>query len=201
MAASIFDVNTQLTFYGAYHSNRINVIIHIICVPLILWSAQVMLCDAPTPEFLPKIHYDFNEYLAFDLNIPAIFSAAYIAYYFMLEPFAALLYVPQLTISLLTATALSARPDHITIGAAVHGVSWIAQFIGHGFAEKRAPALLDNLLGAVVLAPFFVHLEILFALGYRPEMHKRIKNDIGKEITRIKKIEGDKRRAAAAKTQ
>lgn len=28
---------TQLTFYGAYHSNRINVLIHIICVPILLW--------------------------------------------------------------------------------------------------------------------------------------------------------------------
>jgi Protein of unknown function (DUF962) len=28
---------SQLTFYGAYHSNRINVLIHIICVPILLW--------------------------------------------------------------------------------------------------------------------------------------------------------------------
>lgn len=27
----------QLTFYGAYHNNPINVAIHIVCVPLILW--------------------------------------------------------------------------------------------------------------------------------------------------------------------
>lgn len=39
---------------------------------------------------------------------------------------------------------------------------------------------------------------MLFYLGYRPDMHKRLNNDIGKEIARIKKIEGDKKRAAAA---
>jgi uncharacterized membrane protein YGL010W len=50
---------------------------------------------------------------------------------------------------------------------------------------------------AVVLAPFFVHLEVLFGLGYRPAMHKRINNEIGKEITRIRKAEGDKKRAEA----
>jgi uncharacterized membrane protein YGL010W len=49
---------------------------------------------------------------------------------------------------------------------------------------------------AVVLAPFFVHLEILFELGYRPAMHKRINNEIGKEIAKIKKAQGDKKRAA-----
>jgi 2-hydroxy fatty acid dioxygenase len=48
----------------------------------------------------------------------------------------------------------------------------------------------------VVLAPFFVHLEILFELGYRPAMHKRINNEIGKEIAKIKKAKGDEKRAA-----
>jgi len=76
----------------------------------------------------------------------------------------------------------------------LHVGSWIAQFLGHGLAEKRAPALLDNLLGAVVLAPFFVHLEILFGLGYRPEFHRQIKNEIGKEIVRIRKAQGDEKR-------
>lgn len=27
----------QLVFYGAYHSNKTNVLIHIVCVPLIVW--------------------------------------------------------------------------------------------------------------------------------------------------------------------
>jgi 2-hydroxy fatty acid dioxygenase len=38
------------------------------------------------------------------------------------------------------------RQNHVAIAAAVHAFSWIAQFIGHGFAEGRAPALLDNVL-------------------------------------------------------
>lgn len=116
-------------------------------------------------------------------------------------------------LSLLTANAFAQRPDYLTIAVTTQAVCWIAQFIGHGVAEKRAPALLDNIAGgesfylyvssfmtgstALVLAPFFVHLEILFALGYRPEMYKQLTNDVGKEIARIRKIEGDKRRAKA----
>ena len=46
-------------------------------------------------------------------------------------------------------------------------------------------------------APFFVHLEVLFMLGYRPELHKQLTNDVGKELARIRKIEGDKKRAKA----
>lgn len=127
-----------------------------------------------------------------------------------------LLYAPQMIIIILTATAFGQNPSHTPAIIAIHVLCWIAQFVGHGLAEKRAPALLDNLLGgktipdspsavidvlpfaplAVVLAPFFVHLEILFGLGYRPAMHKRINNAIGKEITRIRKEEGDRRRKA-----
>jgi uncharacterized membrane protein YGL010W len=51
---------------------------------------------------------------------------------------------------LLTATAFSQRPDAMAKASLLHGTSWIAQFLGHGLAEKRAPALLDNLLGGTL---------------------------------------------------
>ena len=57
----------------------------------------------------------------------------------------------------------------------IHIFSWIIQFIGHGVFEGRAPALLDNLVQAVFLAPFFVWLEFLFMCGYRPELRQRLK--------------------------
>lgn len=36
---SVFDIRKQFTFYGAYHTNAVNVAIHIVCVPLIIWFA------------------------------------------------------------------------------------------------------------------------------------------------------------------
>lgn len=68
----------------------------------------------------------------------------------------------------------------------LHVFSWVAQFIGHGFFEGRAPALLDNLLQAIFLAPFFVWLEILFFFGYRPELKKRLDKAVEQEIFRFK---------------
>lgn len=58
-------------------------------VPLILWTAQVLLKDVPLPSFIPHIQHVFNQYLIFDLNFPTITMAAYLAYYFILEPVAA----------------------------------------------------------------------------------------------------------------
>ncbi|TFK43241.1 hypothetical protein BDQ12DRAFT_674636 [Crucibulum laeve] len=192
--SDLFNVDKQLTFYGAYHSNRINILVHVICVPILLWTFQVLAAQIPVPSFIPAIDHKFSDYLIFDLNISAIHAALYLAYYFILEPTAALLYTPQLVLSLLTATAFSHTSAHVQQAALLHAASWVAQFLGHGLAEKRAPALLDNLVGAVVLAPFFVHLEVLFYLGYKPQMHKRLNNEIGKEITKIRKADGDKRR-------
>jgi uncharacterized membrane protein YGL010W len=52
-----------------------------------------------------------------------------------------------MVLMLLTALAYSHTPDHLNVAYAVFGFSWVAQFLGHGVAEKRAPALIDNLIG------------------------------------------------------
>ncbi|KAL4075750.1 hypothetical protein V8B97DRAFT_1926522 [Scleroderma yunnanense] len=193
--SSLFDVRKQLAFYGAYHSNPVNVWIHIFGVPAIVWSAFVLGTQLPRPLFLPSVQYVLNEYMVFETNAPALTSALYMVYYAILDPVAALLYAPQMALTLLTATAFSYRPNAIRDALIVQAISWIAQFIGHGFAEGRAPALLDNIVGAFVLAPFFVHLEILFMLGYRPQLHKQLKNDVGVEIARIRREAAEKQRA------
>lgn len=64
----------------------------------------------------------------------------------------------------------------------IHVTSWIAQFVGHGAFEGRAPALLDNLVQAFFLAPFFVWMEILFFFGYRPGLKGRLDKAVAVEI-------------------
>lgn len=71
------------------------------------------------------------------------------------------------------------------IAIAVHVVSWVLQFIGHGMFEGRAPALLDNLFQAIFLAPLFVWLELLFMVGYRPELKKRVDKAVEAEIAKF----------------
>lgn len=43
-----------------------------------------------------------------------------------------------------------------------------------------------------MLAPFFVHLEILFKFGYNPPLQKSVHQGITEEIARIKAVEGKK---------
>ncbi|TDL29158.1 DUF962-domain-containing protein [Rickenella mellea] len=191
---SIFDVEKQLVFYGAYHSNKTNVFIHKIFVPLIVWSFQVMISSLPTPAFFPAYTVNYGEYLSFQFNWAAVMGIVYLAYYYTLVPSAAFLYTPQMTLSVLNATAFARSTEHVQLAAGLHAVAWVAQFLGHGLAEKRAPALLDNLLGAVVLAPFFVHLEMLFDMGFYPTLHKRVQNGVGKELVRLRTADAQKKR-------
>lgn len=89
----------------------------------------------------------------------------------------------------------TAYADHLTSvygatanywAAGINVASWIAQFIGHGMFERRAPALLDNLVQALFLAPFFVWFEILFSLGYRPDLKGRLDKSVEEEIQKFR---------------
>jgi len=124
----------------------------------------------------------------------------YSTLYILMEPVAGVMLAPLL----LGGTAYS---NHLTstygmkanyIALGIHVFSWIAQFIGHGIFEGRAPALLDNLVQALFLAPFFVWLEILFAFGYRPELKARLDKAVQKEIEKYRKQKGEKEVAGDA---
>ncbi|KZT63001.1 DUF962-domain-containing protein [Calocera cornea HHB12733] len=167
-SGKLTSVKDQLVGYGAYHSHPVNIVIHRIFVPLIVWSFGVLFSQ----NVAPQLSYKFNDWLQFDATLFFIYAAGCLLYYFTMEPFAALLITPQWVLIYLTACAFAHRPHAMAIGAAVNIVSWIFQIIGHRAAEGRSPALLDNLLGAIVLAPFFVHLENLFDLGYRKDLYK-----------------------------
>ncbi|KAJ9117230.1 hypothetical protein QFC20_000375 [Naganishia adeliensis] len=170
----------NLTFYASYHSHPINIAIHMICIPIILWSFLLLLAHIPLGSgAVTKV----GPWLAFQPNVALVYNAAYVAYYFALEPFAAMTYLPhailsQLTVTYLANTPASAHPFGLSgLRIASYGqlFGWLSQFAGHGFAEGRAPALLDNLLQAVVLAPFFSHLESLFLLfNYNPKLQAEI---------------------------
>lgn len=122
------------------------------------------------------------------LNLGTATAVLYSTLYVLMEPVAGALLTPLLIggtayANYLTST-YGATANYWGIG--VHVFSWIAQFIGHGVFEGRAPALLDNLIQAIFLAPFFVWLEVLFALGYRPELKARLDKSVALEVQKVK---------------
>ncbi|KAF5529304.1 DUF962 domain-containing protein [Fusarium napiforme] len=182
------DLEQHLTFYGAYHHNSVNVAIHMVCVPLILLSGFCM--ATYTGTLIPTPSWITPPYL--DLNLGVIGASLYSLLYLLLEPFAGFL----LALFCMGGAALcnylhQQNPDTTFQGAlAIHVVCWIFQFIGHGKYEGRAPALLDNLIQAIFLAPMFVWLEILFKFGYRPELQSRVNKKVQVEIEKFKSKNG-----------
>ncbi|CDH50332.1 duf962 domain protein [Lichtheimia corymbifera JMRC:FSU:9682] len=182
--SDVFNLKKQLIAYGSHHNNKVNVAIHMVFVPTIFWTALVF--GAKTGPLvstagLPKVLKDVGPNLSF------FTVAGYSLYYTILDPVASLLYAPLLYGMCYSATRFEkTNPNAMKIALAGHIVAWIFQFIGHGVAEKRRPKLVDNLVQALVSAPYFVFFEVLFALGYRPSLRKQVEVEVQKDIAEFR---------------
>ncbi|CAK9435468.1 uncharacterized protein LODBEIA_P01950 [Lodderomyces beijingensis] len=192
----LFDLESHLVFYRSYHFNHTNVAIHLVCIPIILLSAITFSIPTVFPSVSANPHF----------NLGTIVAWVYGLYYVALDwkvglPSATLLtsyaYFIRNYYSTLSASTDPTPSGFVKIAVGLHVAGWLAQFYGHGVHEKRAPALLDNLLQALVLAPFFVAFEVAFVLGYRPQLKKDMDNRAGKMVRDFKakeKVEKTKKK-------
>lgn len=152
-------------------------------MPAILVTALYLATNTPTLD-LPS----FLGIPSLPINLGTIGAVLYSFLYILMEPVAGLGITPLIIGSVAYLNHL--RDIHGSVvnhwSIAVHIVSWLAQFIGHGKFEGRAPALVDNLVQALFLAPFFVWFEILFYFGYRPELKARVQKQIQEEVRRFR---------------
>lgn len=148
-------------------------------------------CNSPplfnVPDFLSV------EYLPPNLGTIAAFI--YSIFYILLEPVAGGLIAPLVIGSAACGNYLLGSYGMIVnyYAVGIHIVSWLAQFVGHGKFEGRAPALLDNLVQALLLAPLFVWMEILFFFGYRRELKQRMDKNVEVEIEKFRKEKEQKK--------
>ena len=121
-------------------------------------------------------------------NLGTIAMLAYSILYVLLEPVAGGILFPILLSSTALANWLVSTYGWTAnkYAIATHVACWLAQFVGHGIFEGRAPALLDNLVQAVFLAPLFVWLEVLFFFGYRPELKSRLEQWAHEDVSKYK---------------
>lgn len=150
--------------------------------------------SVPATKALVQLAAALPSWAAPHLNLAAVSALSYLLYYFILDPISATLITPlwfaYYRISWYIAHDVEGG---FRLALICFTVSWILQFYGHGVHEGRAPALLDNLLGAVVLAPLFVFIETLFLFGYRPELQKWLKNETARLIVKFRAENPSKR--------
>ncbi|XVE54773.1 hypothetical protein DITRI_Ditri03aG0108500 [Diplodiscus trichospermus] len=185
----LFDLENHFAFYGAYHSNPINILIHTLFVWPIFFTALLLFCFTPTIYDLSQagiLPSEFNPVLV--LNYGFFISLLHAIFYVILDKKAGSLAAFLCMACWVVASFLAAKLGYSVAWKYVLAVQlfcWTGQFLGHGVFEKRAPALLDNLVQALLMAPFFVLLEVLqsfFRYEPYPGFKASVKAKIDAEI-------------------
>jgi uncharacterized membrane protein YGL010W len=155
----------QLARYAAYHRDRRNVATHCVGIPMIVLAVAIVLSrPAWSIGLLP---------VAISPAWP-IFAGA-TAYYLLLD---VALGITMVLVST-GCVAIGAWAAHgqtavwLGSGMALFVIGWVFQLVGHAAFEHRKPAFFDDLIG-LLIGPIFVLAEMLFGLGWRPELRKAI---------------------------
>lgn len=195
-----FDLKKNLVFYGAYHRDPTNVNIHVTCVPILLATGFFFGSNTPSLPLssLPPKLASLLLKSHLPLNLCTIAGLTYSTSYLLLSPnLAGYTLAPLVLLTSALSNRLhshaSATPGLLRkvnfIAIAVHVVSWVAQFVGHGKYEGRKPALLDNLVQALGLAPLFVWYETLWRWGLMRGLEVEVKKGVDEEVKKIQAAE------------
>ena len=128
-------LHTLLEHYGRDHENATNQAIHLVCVPLILWSIIAMVWTIPVPGtwFQPGAFAGF---------LMAILAAWYFRGSRTLGLGAAASFVGAGALCWFLANAIGMRGLLVT-AIVVFVAAWIGQFIGHKIEGKRPSFFTD----------------------------------------------------------
>ncbi|KAF7838479.1 putative endoplasmic reticulum membrane protein C16E8.02 [Senna tora] len=190
----LFDLEKHFAFYGAYHSNPINILIHTVFVWPIFFTSLVFLYFTPPLFPAPQLGFDYGLVFNYGFLLAAIYALFYVSMDYKAGSLAALLCL----FCWVGASVLAQRLGFSLAWKVVLAAQlfcWTGQFVGHGVFEKRAPALLDNLVQAFLMAPFFVLLEVFQSVfGYEPYpgFHTKVKAKIGAELKEWQEKKGKK---------
>jgi len=164
----------QLSTYKSVHLNPQNIKTHFIGVPMIIWSAFLM---------LGTIRFDWQDY---QISVAMILTVLVLGYYMALHMRLALGLVLFILPVLYTSEQVVHTSHPFIIAISIFVIGWMMQFIGHHY-EKAKPAFMDD-LNQLLIGPFFLMAELYFMMG--------LEKDLAAQITPIAR---EKRRALEAK--
>ena len=127
-------IDTLLARYGDSHRNPVNEWVHIVCVPLIVFSLLGLLWSVHAAVALAA-------------------SVAALAYYAKLSRPFALGMLAMLALMLIALAAMQAIVI-LPLSLVLFVLAWIGQFIGHQIEGKK-PSFLDD-LRFLLIGPLFV---------------------------------------------
>ena len=133
-------LQSWIDWYAQDHRNPVNHAIHVVCIPLIVFSTLGLL------NWIP-LHLTVKANV---LGLGGLGMALLLAFFAWHDVRLALLALP---FALVMAIAAHYVPNlwHLAIFA----TAWIAQFFGHSLWEKNRPSLMSNLMSLFV-APAYL---------------------------------------------
>lgn len=157
----------MMVFYGSHHRSKVNVIVHIIGVPIIVTGVVI-------PLALVKIGVP-----GLSVTLAWLAALALVEFYFSLDRGFALGSVLLFGAVLVVAHGVAERSTSqaLAIAAACFVGGYALQFVAHG-VEGKKPALFDNLLLAQITAPLFIVAEVYKLLGLRRDLFARVDAEI-----------------------
>lgn len=151
----------QLSTYKSVHLNQRNIQTHFIGIPLIIWSAFLLLATVRIP--LGSLGET-----SLAVIVGVLVSAYYVRLHLRLSMGLILFMVPVL----LTTEWAAHIAGATWLALGVFVVGWVFQLIGHKY-EKAKPAFVDD-LNQLLIGPFFLMAEVYFMLGLEKALNAQI---------------------------
>jgi 2-hydroxy fatty acid dioxygenase len=189
------DSVSAMAFYGVYHREPANQLIHFFGVPFILWtllicSSHVVLSSRVVISGLPWIAPHHPSWAL-------LWVILYSAFYLHIDVTGAMLFTPMIYFMYMTAIEWAVNDQRkylqqngtmhwmgtgrlLKYAVLVHILSWYLQIHpGHHIIEGAAPASLANLGGALTSAPLFAFYEGVWFLGFRKQFQQKVLERVG----------------------
>ena len=162
-----------MVFYGHAHRNPINILIHVVGVPVIV-------CAALTPAAWLRL-FDMG---GVSVTGAWVVGAAGLLFYFTLDVAFAAWFTPIMIALVYAADQIAAGSFQSSATFAVAGFfgGYGAQFIGHAI-EGRKPSLFTSVWKSMVTAPLFFVAEIAKVLGLRKDLFTKVDAEIARRDT------------------
>lgn len=149
--------SSSYSFYKKYHKNKINKLIHLFCIPMIVWS---FCCILNLITSYNELKFKGKNILITNMDLGLVICIYYLSFYTFMDSktflpmliYLGLIYLSSYYFNLYVANSL-------IYAVYINIFSWIMQFIGHIFFEKNRPALIDSISQSFLMAPLFSYYE------------------------------------------
>lgn len=157
----------MLVGYAAAHQHPVNIFVHMIGIPTIMFGVLVPLSWAGITVG------------GLEVNLAHLAVLGFFLFYLTLDRLFAVVFLVAAIALAALATRVGGLPLPVSgsIAAAAFFGGYAAQFIGHAI-EKSMPVLVKHPVQANLAAPFFTVVEAFKLLGLRDDLFNRVREQI-----------------------